>query len=194
MATHASAATSSTSARPTGTSRASIRRCWVRNHQLLYSDIINDASFVKLREVSIQYALPSSWAATFRASGATISLAGRNLAHVDEVPGTRPRGIVPGRISRLRSVGTRCHAAVTAVRHDDPSHLLIARHDVTRYSKANTHAEATRAPRAHQSMGVLVDRYGMYGAGVQQLAGRKSTRRDRREHARDSAERRATRQ
>jgi len=61
-----------------------------------YSDIITDASFLKLREVSIQYALPSSWAATLRASGATISLAGRNLHTWTKYAGLDPEGSFQG--------------------------------------------------------------------------------------------------
>ena len=62
----------------------------------LYSDIINDASFVKLREVSLSYTLPESWASTFRASGATISIAGRNLHTWTKYPGLDPEGSFQG--------------------------------------------------------------------------------------------------
>ena len=61
-----------------------------------YSDIINDASFVKLREVSLSYTLPESWASTFRASGATISVAGRNLHTWTKYPGLDPEGSFQG--------------------------------------------------------------------------------------------------
>jgi TonB-linked SusC/RagA family outer membrane protein len=62
----------------------------------LYSDIIDDASFVKLREVSLSYTLPEDWAATFRASGATISIAGRNLHTWTKYPGLDPEGSFQG--------------------------------------------------------------------------------------------------
>ena len=61
-----------------------------------YSDIINDASFVKLREVSLSYTLPERWASTFRASGATISIAGRNLHTWTKYPGLDPEGSFQG--------------------------------------------------------------------------------------------------
>jgi len=60
------------------------------------SDIVDDASFVKLREVSLAYTLPQSWAATFRATGATISVAGRNLHTWTKYPGLDPEGSFQG--------------------------------------------------------------------------------------------------
>src|SRR5690606_33342278 len=38
------------------------------------------ADFIKLREVSLRYTLPSEWANRVRASSMSVSLAGRNLA------------------------------------------------------------------------------------------------------------------
>lgn len=61
-----------------------------------YSDIINDASFVKLREVSLSYTLPESFASTFRASGASISIAGRNLHTWTKYAGLDPEGSFQG--------------------------------------------------------------------------------------------------
>jgi TonB-linked SusC/RagA family outer membrane protein len=60
------------------------------------SDIVNDASFVKLREISLSYTLPESWASTFRATGATISIAGRNLHTWTDYPGLDPEGSFQG--------------------------------------------------------------------------------------------------
>ena len=40
---------------------------------------IQNADFVKLRELSLTYTLPSSWARMFRASRASVTVAGRNL-------------------------------------------------------------------------------------------------------------------
>ncbi len=60
------------------------------------SDIVNDASFVKLREVSVSYTLPERWASSFRASGATISIAGRNLHTWTKYPGLDPEGSFQG--------------------------------------------------------------------------------------------------
>lgn len=41
---------------------------------------IEDADFVKLREVSVQYLLPGRWARAIRAGSLSVTLAGRNLA------------------------------------------------------------------------------------------------------------------
>ncbi len=62
----------------------------------LYSDIIQDASFLKLREVSLTYSLPQSWANAFRATGASITLAGRNLATWTRYPGLEPEASFQG--------------------------------------------------------------------------------------------------
>jgi TonB-linked SusC/RagA family outer membrane protein len=61
-----------------------------------YSDIIKDASFMKLREVSIAYSLPERFASAFRASGATISLAGRNLHTWTKYDGLDPEASFQG--------------------------------------------------------------------------------------------------
>jgi hypothetical protein len=41
---------------------------------------IQDASFVRLREVSLSYTLPERWARVIRATTATVTVAGQNLA------------------------------------------------------------------------------------------------------------------
>ncbi len=41
---------------------------------------IQDGTFIRLREVSLSYALPLKWAQAFRATTATLTLAGQNLA------------------------------------------------------------------------------------------------------------------
>jgi len=43
------------------------------------SRTVADASFAKLREVSATITLPSQWARKFGATGATVSMSGRNL-------------------------------------------------------------------------------------------------------------------
>jgi len=60
------------------------------------SDIVNDASYIKLREVSLQYSLPERWASTFRATGASISIAARNLHTWTDYPGLDPEGSFQG--------------------------------------------------------------------------------------------------
>ena len=52
-----------------------------------------DASHIRLREVSVSYTIPSNVAALFRANSATISLAGRNLALWTDYLGPDPEVI-----------------------------------------------------------------------------------------------------
>jgi TonB-linked SusC/RagA family outer membrane protein len=61
-----------------------------------YSDIIKDASFARLREVSVSYSLPERWASAFRASGATFSIAGRNLKTWTKYDGLDPEASFQG--------------------------------------------------------------------------------------------------
>jgi TonB-linked SusC/RagA family outer membrane protein len=51
----------------------------IQSNRSLIDFLIADASFMKLREVSVVYTLPDAWANAMRASQATLSLAGRNL-------------------------------------------------------------------------------------------------------------------
>jgi hypothetical protein len=60
------------------------------------SDIIKDASFLRLREVSIAYTLPGRFASAFRASGASISIAGRNLKLWTKYDGLDPEASFQG--------------------------------------------------------------------------------------------------
>jgi TonB-linked SusC/RagA family outer membrane protein len=48
------------------------------------------ADFIKLREVSLTYTLPQAWAARMRASGASLTLAARNLATWTDYTGLDP--------------------------------------------------------------------------------------------------------
>ena len=52
-----------------------------------------DGSFLRLREVSVSYTLPTAWAAAFRATTASITLAGRNLALWTDYSGPDPEVI-----------------------------------------------------------------------------------------------------
>lgn len=52
--------------------------------------LIEDASFVKLREVSVSYQLPDAWAQAARAQGASITLQGRNLHTWTKYSGLEP--------------------------------------------------------------------------------------------------------
>ena len=51
----------------------------IQSNRSLVDFLIDDAKFMKLREVSVVYTLPDAWANAMRASQATVSLAGRNL-------------------------------------------------------------------------------------------------------------------
>jgi TonB-linked SusC/RagA family outer membrane protein len=51
---------------------------------------IQDASFARLREVSVDYTLPESWLAKIGARAGRISLGGRNLATFTDYPGLDP--------------------------------------------------------------------------------------------------------
>jgi len=54
---------------------------------------VQDASFVKLREVSLSYALPQRWAGRLfsgRANGASLELSGRNLVTWTKYEGLDP--------------------------------------------------------------------------------------------------------
>ncbi len=57
---------------------------------------INDASFIKLRELSVSYSLPDQWVRTIGASRAMVSLAGRNLYTWTRYPGLEPEAMFLG--------------------------------------------------------------------------------------------------
>lgn len=57
---------------------------------------INDASFLKLRELSVSYSLPDLWARAIGASRAMVSLAGRNLYTWTRYPGLEPEAMFLG--------------------------------------------------------------------------------------------------
>ena len=52
--------------------------------------VIQDASFVKLRELSASYELPDQWMGRAGITGATLSVAGRNLATWSDYNGIDP--------------------------------------------------------------------------------------------------------
>ncbi|HEU5208023.1 MAG TPA: TonB-dependent receptor [Longimicrobiales bacterium] len=57
---------------------------------LLYEEFVEDASYVKLREIALRYNVPQSWANRIGASAATITLAGRNLHTWTDYKGIDP--------------------------------------------------------------------------------------------------------
>ncbi|MDP9277794.1 MAG: SusC/RagA family TonB-linked outer membrane protein [Gemmatimonadota bacterium] len=60
------------------------------------SDLINDASYTKLREISLSYNLPGSFASRFGAARASISVAGRNLHTWTNYKGLEPEASFQG--------------------------------------------------------------------------------------------------
>jgi hypothetical protein len=57
---------------------------------------INDASFLKLRQVSASYTLPDEWVQKVGASHAIVSIAGRNLLTWTRYPGLEPEAMFLG--------------------------------------------------------------------------------------------------
>jgi hypothetical protein len=51
----------------------------VRSNGTLVSFVVNDASFARLREVSLTYEVPDNYASYFRARRASVNVAARNL-------------------------------------------------------------------------------------------------------------------
>jgi hypothetical protein len=62
----------------------------IQRRDVAYS--IQDASFVKLREISVSYTLPDAWAGRIGASLLSVSLAGQNLHTWTSYPGIDPEG------------------------------------------------------------------------------------------------------
>lgn len=60
------------------------------------SDLVNDASFTKLREVSLSYTIPRTFTSVLGATNATISIAGRNLHTWTKYPGLEPEASFQG--------------------------------------------------------------------------------------------------
>jgi len=60
------------------------------------SDLINDASYTKLREISLSYNLPGSFASRLGAARATVSIAGRNLHTWTNYKGLEPEASFQG--------------------------------------------------------------------------------------------------
>ena len=58
--------------------------------------LIDDASFMKLREVSANYALPERWASAIGANRASVTLAGRNLHTWTRYGGLEPEAMFLG--------------------------------------------------------------------------------------------------
>ncbi|WP_345158866.1 SusC/RagA family TonB-linked outer membrane protein [Pontibacter saemangeumensis] len=91
------------------------------NPRTYHESAIFDASYVKLREVSISYSIPASLVSRIRAQSASISLVGRNLAilfkntpHIDpeiDAYGGNAQGFTYGQLPNSRSIGAGLNVA-----------------------------------------------------------------------------------
>jgi hypothetical protein len=86
---------------------------WLYNY-FVEENNLEDAGYIKLREVSISYPLPVSWANRWGVKGIDLSLVGRNLAlwtnarHIDPetaLEGTNVQGFEYGQMPSARSLG-----------------------------------------------------------------------------------------
>lgn len=68
----------------------------VQSNRSLVDFLIDDASFTKLRELSVAYTVPETLARRVGASGATLSLAGRNLFTWTDYGGLEPEAMFLG--------------------------------------------------------------------------------------------------
>jgi hypothetical protein len=86
---------------------------WIRNYQIEEANL-EDASYIKLREVTLSYGLPASWVSRWGVDGVDVSIVGRNLAlwtdarHIDpetSLEGTNVQGFEYGQMPSARSFG-----------------------------------------------------------------------------------------
>jgi TonB-linked SusC/RagA family outer membrane protein len=68
----------------------------IQSNNNLVDYLIDDAGFTNLREVSVSFTVPESWARALRASRATVSLAGRNLYTWTGYGGLEPEAMFLG--------------------------------------------------------------------------------------------------
>jgi hypothetical protein len=68
----------------------------IQSNNNLVDYLIDDAGFTNLREVSVSFTVPESWARALRASRATVSLAGRNLHTWTGYGGLEPEAMFLG--------------------------------------------------------------------------------------------------
>ena len=68
----------------------------VQSGTSLIDDLIRDASFTRLRELSLTYTLPERWARAVRGSRASVTVAGRNLHTWTDWPGIDPEASFNG--------------------------------------------------------------------------------------------------
>jgi hypothetical protein len=86
---------------------------WTYNY-FVEENNLEDASYIKLREVSLSFGLPTSWVNRWGVKGVDLSLVGRNLAlwtdarHIDPetaLEGTNVQGFEYGQMPSARSLG-----------------------------------------------------------------------------------------
>ena len=65
-------------------------QCRAYNCGQVIEDYVYDASYTKLRELSVSYEVPRTWAGRLNASGITLALTGRNLMTWTSVPNIDP--------------------------------------------------------------------------------------------------------
>lgn len=80
-----------------------------------YDADIQTADFAKLRELSVQYVLPSRWLDPLGLSRATVTVAGRNLAIFSSWSGLDPEGYQIGRPDRIGRQGLNAPAPTQVV-------------------------------------------------------------------------------
>lgn len=68
----------------------------IQSSSNLVDYLIDDATFAKLREISVSYTLPDRWARSVAASRATVSLAGRNVYTWTKFRGLEPEAFFLG--------------------------------------------------------------------------------------------------
>jgi hypothetical protein len=86
---------------------------WLYNYAVEENNL-EDAGYIKLREVSLSYGLPESWVSRWGLNGVDLSLVGRNLAlwtdarHIDpetSLEGTNIQGFESFQMPSVRSFG-----------------------------------------------------------------------------------------
>jgi hypothetical protein len=94
--------------------RAITAQAYHRGLDRLHEEFVYDASFIKLREMTLTYALPRSLSSRMRVSNATVALIGRNLWMKANVPNIDPetafdasnlQGLEYGQVPTARSFG-----------------------------------------------------------------------------------------
>ena len=141
------------------------------------SVLIDDADFAKLREVSLSYSVPESWAGRFGASSASITLGRPESLYLDRLPGARTGVYLQQRQSRRQSysLGAERPAAAGAVRRHHQRELLRSRRCVSNEAiipSLPVPGSCKREPRRFRGGAARnLVRGGLFALGVAALAG-----------------------